>query len=78
MQDNDESLAQALRIRQSRQTLLFYQYHNRKLYAFFSEEGGSTETFSMIITMTMADLDDGFHAIDRFFSDKDKVDDTLG
>ena len=32
----------------------------------------------MIITMTMADLDDGFHAIDRFFSDKDKVDDTLG
>lgn len=41
-------LAQALSTRQSRQTLPFYQHHNRELYALFSEVGGSTETFLMI------------------------------
>ena len=58
MLDNDESLAQALSTRQSRQTLLFYRHHNRELYALFSEEGGSRETFPMIIDD--GDLDDGF------------------
>ena len=59
MQDNDESLAQALSTRQSRRTLLFHRHHHRELYALFIAEGGSGETFSMIIDD--GDLDDGFH-----------------